>query len=200
MHEVSASELIKKGVLAKPFFKFLEVREPGMSNLKHWLDVYERGIVQNTARNDMVINAANHLINLKCKPLVIVNHIEHMETLHRMFTTIGIKSKMASGNMGARDRAKSLKELGSGKLDTIVCTNIFDEGIDVKEVGGVVMAAGTKSAPAFMQRTGRAIRKKEENNRAIVIDFMDRQHPMLLKHSHQRLTLVRAEEEFILLS
>jgi superfamily II DNA or RNA helicase len=148
----------------------------------------------------MVINAANHLINLKCKPLVIVNHIEHMETLHRMFNTIGIKSKMASGNMGASDRAKSLKDLGRGRLDTIVCTNIFDEGIDVKEVGGVVMAAGTKSAPAFMQRTGRAIRKKDGNNRAVVIDFIDYQHPMLLKHSRQRLDLVNAEDEFVLLN
>ena len=197
--EITASELIKRGVLAKPFFKFVEIREPGMANLKHWLDVYEQGIVRNQVRNEAVVTAALQLIKMNKKPLVIVQYIEHMEILEKMLLAAGVRPKVASGVMGSEERARSLKQLGSGRIDTIVCTSIFDEGIDVKEVGGVVMAAGTKSAPAFFQRTGRAIRKKENDNRAVVIDFMDYQHPMLTKHSRRRLDLVRSENEFELL-
>lgn len=201
LHEVSASELIRKGVLARPFFKFLPVYEPNMpaKKFKHWLDVYEHGIVKNQKRNEMVVSAVSKLVDMGKKPLAIVQQIEHMEILERMLIAAGVKPKVASGNMGARERAKTLKQLGRGGIDTIVCTNIFDEGIDVKEVGGVVMAAGTKSAPAFMQRTGRAIRKKSEDNNAVVIDFMDNQHWMLKKHSQQRLELVEKEAEFMLL-
>lgn len=89
--------------------------------------------------------------------------------------------------------------MADGHIQAIIATNIFDEGIDVKEIDSVVLAAGNKSAPALFQRTGRAIRKKAEENYAVIIDFIDRTHKKLLEHSSARYGIVTNEPGFVVL-
>jgi superfamily II DNA or RNA helicase len=195
--EVSISDLVNAGLLAQPYFKFIEINEPtNISHLSEWRDVYEQGIIHNKYRNKLICQYAMKLAENNKKVLVIIKEIIHGNILYQTLQNCGCKVAFASGKDDATVRSKILKAITKDKLDIVIATNIFDEGIDVKDISAVIMGAGTKSIPAFFQRTGRAIRKKENENNAIIIDFIDKQHGMLHSHSKQRLSIVKNEPAF----
>jgi superfamily II DNA or RNA helicase len=197
IHEIRPSELIRSGVLARPYFKFFDIKEPdNLSKLSDWRDVYEKGIVNNVFRNQVIAHNAVKLNNMGHKTLIIVQEINHANNIFELLQKTDLISQIVTGKDEVRARTNALKSLSKGHIDAIICSNIFDEGIDVKDVSGIILAAGTKAAPALFQRTGRALRKKDDGGHAVIIDFIDRQHPMLLKQSEQRYSLVQSEEEF----
>lgn len=200
VHKVSATQLIEAGVLARPFFKFFVINSPDMKGIKNWRDIYEKGIIQNNLRNRIISDNTIKLVKMGYKPLVIVTEVSHGKRLTEAICAGGAKADLVSGDDDVSRRIHALKSLSDGRLQAIVCTNIFDEGIDVNDVSAIVLAAGTKSAPALFQRTGRAIRAKEDGeNRAIIIDFIDRQHPTLEKHSMMRYSMVKSEPGFTIM-
>jgi superfamily II DNA or RNA helicase len=110
-----------------------------------------------------------------------------------------MRAKYLDGDNTQGEREKALKLLSRDKLDCVIATNIFDEGVDVEDIGAVILAGGTKSAPALYQRSGRAMRKKEESNVAIIIDFFDHHHPKLLEHSERRYELIKGQPGFTII-
>lgn len=199
VYEVSASELIRQGVLARPFFKFYEVGEPQRPDLKNFRDVYEKLIIENATRNELVASKTVELVRMGRKTLVICSEIRHINILHDLLTGKGLTVGVATGSASTRERKETLDALASGGYDCILCSTIFDEGVDLPDIGGVVLAAGNKSAPALLQRTGRAIRLKEENNYAVIVDFYDKTHRMLEKHAKMRIDIIKNEPEFRIL-
>lgn len=197
---VTNYELIEGGYLARPLFRFLTVNQPNnISKLRAWRDIYEMGIVNNTHRNNLITKNATSFKEMGKKTLVIVSEVQHGEILLEQMKRGSMRVEFVAGKTAYSSRDRSLRKLAKGKLDTIICTNIFDEGIDVKEVDSVILGAGTKSAPALFQRTGRAVRKKEKDNYALILDFIDRQHPKLFQHSMRRYNLVKNEKGFTIL-
>jgi superfamily II DNA or RNA helicase len=196
---VSNGELIERGILARPYFKFVKVNTPLPGKYRHWRDVYEHGIVKNKERNLQIVSQTRKLVDMGHKTLVIVLEVAHGQILQQVMEDVGIKVAYMDGKNSYAEREKALKLLEKGKKDVIIATNIFDEGVDVNSLSAVVLAAGTKSAPALFQRTGRAIRKKEKDNFAIVVDFIDLHHPKLMEHSARRYQMVKSEKGFVIL-
>jgi superfamily II DNA or RNA helicase len=196
--KVSYSELIDRGILAKPFFKFFAINEPKLTGLRDWRDIYEQGIIYHNQRNAIVATQAAQLASKGKKILIIVNEVKHGQILTELCTRKGVKIKYQDGSHSYAQREKTLKWLASTG-DAIIATNIFDEGIDCSQINAVILAAGTKSAPALFQRTGRATRRKETDNYAIIIDFIDNHHPKLAEHSKRRFNLVKREKGFNIL-
>jgi superfamily II DNA or RNA helicase len=194
---VSNSELIERGVLARPFFKFFKING-AIPQLKDWHEIYERGIVHHQERNGFIAKQTAKLAHDGKKILVIVNQVVHGKILLDLLKKERVKAKYVDGAASYPEREKALQWL-STTGSVIIATNIFDEGIDVKDINAVVLAAGTKAAPALFQRTGRATRKKSIDNYAIVIDFIDTQHPKLLEHSMRRYNLIKNEKGFTIL-
>lgn len=197
--KVTNGELIERGILARPFFKFFHINSPDIRRLRNWRDIYERGIIYNDTRNSIIVNQASRLTDMKRKTLVIVNERVHGQLLEQKIQEKGVRVKYVDGGNDYSEREAALSGLRKDKLDMIVATNIFDEGIDVNDINAVILAAGTKSPPALFQRTGRAIRKKEEENYAIILDFIDDTHRHLLEHSQVRYDLVKNEAGFTIL-
>lgn len=196
---VAAKELIDAGVLARPFFRFIPVNTPLERKLTHWRDIYEHGIVKNMARNKLIVTNALKMVEMGKKTLIIVQEVKHGKIIERVLHDMGVNARYVDGQNSYAERERALKQLEKGKLDTIITTSIFDEGIDVGEIGAVILAAGNKSAPALFQRTGRAIRRKEDENFAIIIDFIDNHHQKLLAHSLRRYELIKNEPGFTIL-
>jgi superfamily II DNA or RNA helicase len=109
-----------------------------------------------------------------------------------------VKVRYQDGRHSYAQREKALKWL-SKTGDAIIATNIFDEGVDCRQINAIILAAGTKAAPALFQRTGRAMRKKSDENYAIIIDFIDHQHKKLAEHSNRRYNLIKKEKGFTIL-
>lgn len=196
VYRISATELIEKGILAQPFFRFYPITSPDLKGEKDWRDIYLKGIIDNEKRNEIIIDQAIRLSDMNHKTLIITQELQHANNLWNIAKARGLNTIIVSGVNLYDERTKALKQLSEKKLDALIVTNIFDEGLDVKDISAVIMASGKKSAPAFFQRTGRAIRKKDVNNYAVIIDFIDHQHPTLYEHSLQRMALVDNEPAF----
>ncbi len=197
--KITASELIRRGVLARPYFKFYPVTSPNnakIKKLKNYRDIYEQLIIHNEARNKLVAVKTRELVAMGKKTLVICSEINHIKNLEPMLRSQGLNVAVATGSNTTRSRKSILSDLDSGGNDCIICSTIFDEGVDLPNIAGLVNAAGQKSAPAILQRTGRTIRKKEKDNYAVIVDFHDKTHKILEKQSEARMDIVRSEPEF----
>jgi len=200
--EITPSQLIQEGIIARPHFAFLPITEKIKKNCSSWQEVYQQGIVKNEIRNNLIAEQASKLIKMGKKPLVVIQSIEHGRILRNLIPKIHsdrIVIDFINGKNSISERKRALNGLDNGTLSTLIATNIFDEGIDIPSIDSAILGGGGLSAPAFFQRCGRTMRKKE-NNYSIIIDFMDYQHSMLLKHSRQRLAYVKSEPEFKLLN
>lgn len=194
---VPAAVLIERGYLAQPVFHFVNVNQPMLSpTLNNWHKIYVDGIVNNPHRNRIVIDNTKLLVTSGKRTLVIVLRVEHGTKLVEEMKSLGIKTVFVDGSTKSLSRQKAIDSLTTGENQVIVCTNVFDEGIDTKDIDAVILAAGTKSAPALFQRAGRAMRQKDEDNFCIIIDFIDHIHPSLYRHSIERYRLVKMEEGF----
>jgi superfamily II DNA or RNA helicase len=195
---VTNAELIERGILARPFFKFYDVNGPDLTPFRKWADIYERGIVHNAERNHLIVKTTGELASQGKKMLIIVQQKAHGTLLNALSQGAGVKAQYIDGSNAYAEREKAIKWLQrSGQA--LVVTNIFDEGVDCNAIDSIVLAAGTKSAPTLFQRAGRAVRRKEKDNYAIVIDFIDKQHPKLLEHSMRRYNLIKNERGFTIL-
>lgn len=86
-----------------------------------------------------------------------------------------------------------MQELQDGRIDAILCTTVFDEGIDVPELKTVILAGGGKSPVKARQRVGRGLRLHDSKSEVLIIDFMDEHGKYLHRHSKERLKVWRAE-------
>lgn len=198
--DVASGGLIADGTLARPLFKFQAIDHPSnLKALKVWRDIYEHGIVRNEYRNKFIALQTKKLVEMGKHPLIIVSEVQHGMLVSAMLAAMGISGVFLQGMDKVEARQTQLNNLSKGLIDFVIATNILDEGVDVKEIDAIVLAAGGKAPIALFQRVGRAIRKKEENNYAIIIDFIDKQHPKLLEHSMHRYNLVKNENGFTVL-
>lgn len=112
----------------------------------------------------------------KVKGLVFVSRVEEAKFLSDEFNKAGYRTIALSGadNEATRERAINMLESDDPKeyLDYIFTVDIFNEGIDIQKVNQVVMLRPTESAIIFVQQLGRGLRKNEDKEYLIVIDFI----------------------------
>lgn len=188
VEEVSASELIKVGVLVKPNIFFI----PISSNVGgSYHDVYKKCIVNNEHRNHIIKSMADQLMAAGRKILILVRMIEHGKILESMIEN----SVFISGESDKKKRDEVLGKMRAGHPGIVIASTIFDEGIDAKPLDALILAGAGKSPTRALQRIGRVIRCNPDKNDAIVIDFFD-DVKYLRTHSKKREKLYRSEKEF----
>lgn len=195
---ISASHLIKNGYLAKPIIKFIKVPKQKFSRKDTYQTVYKQYITENDERNKLVVMGANKLVEQGYRPLVLFTKLKHGKLLFDEIKKT-IPSMMLSGKDSAKIRNEAKDKLENGDIKCIVASTIFDIGVDLPALSGLVIAGGGKSSVRACQRIGRVIRKYKKGNYekkyAAVIDFYD-QAKFLKNHSKLRYKIYSSEEEF----
>lgn len=193
--EVTPQHLVDENVLAKPYFVYYPIK--GEIYKTEWDEIYTDGIVENEERNNIICGVAINRIKKGDKVLIIVLRIDHGEILYDMMKDL-CNVEWVKGEDKAQDRQKVIGKMLKGDIDCIIATNIFDEGIDINNINCVILGAGTKSAPALFQRAGRGMRKKALN-KCLIVDFIDYQHKILLRHSTQRYSFIKNKDGYTIL-
>ncbi len=191
--DISASYLIKNDYLVRPIIKFLEV--PKIRGLpKQWKSVYKQYIVENDTRNSLIIDWAEKLVDKGYQPLILYSSIAHGKYL---FDEISQKVPCAllSGKDSSEARNDAKEKLEKREIKCIVASKIFDIGVDLPSLSGLIIASGGKSSVRAYQRIGRVIRKYPGKKVSAVIDFLD-QARFLKDHSVFRKNIYSSEEEF----
>ena len=83
---------------------------------------------------------------------------------------------MLSGANSEEERSEAIERLAGDEcedaLDYIISVDIFSEGVDVVEINQVIMLRPTQSPIVFIQQLGRGLRKADEKEYVVVLDFI----------------------------
>lgn len=190
---IPASLLIKNKVLAKPFIKFINV--PKMKATGTYQELYSSYIVNNPVRNNLILEATKKLIEKKYQTLVLFNNIKHGEVLADLFQKAGISFEMLNGKDDAEKRLLVKKKALNKEVDCLLVSRIFDIGINIPTLSGLVLCGGGKSFTRCMQRIGRVIRQYPGKTMAAIVEFYD--HMKYFKqHAEKRQKYYMLEPEF----
>lgn len=196
--DVPASELIKKGLLAQPIIKFVAVPKKHLENNSQYQSVYKEYIVENDIRNNLIIKSVQMLLDKKYTPLVLFKQIKHGDILLEKMQNANMKCEMLHGNDSIEQRNKVKEMLVNGEINVILASTIFDIGLDLPELSGLVLCGGGNSNIRALQRIGRILRIIPGKTNAAVIDFFD-QAKFLKKHSIARYNIYASESGFKIL-
>lgn len=119
----------------------------------------------------------------RVKGLVFCSNKVEAKELSDAFNTKGIYRTIAlTGEDSQEKREDAIARLaGSGdyevlrrdeQLDYIFTVDIFNEGVDIPEVNQVIMLRQTESPIVFIQQLGRGLRKFEDKEYVVILDFI----------------------------
>lgn len=192
--DVTASELIDKGILAQPIIKFIAIPPVSMP-LAQYQTVYKSYVVDNAVRNSIILQQTKELLEKKYTPLVLFKQIRHGNTLLDMMQESGIKCEMLYGNDSLKRRTEVKELLLDKKIDVILASTIFDLGVDIPMLNSLILCGGGKSSIRALQRIGRVIRAFPGKKFSAIVDFYD-QIKFLKKHSVIRYNIYSSEKGF----
>lgn len=157
IYRIRTELLIQRGVLARPTIHMVQVHE--RCDKPTWQGVYGEAIVRSTYRHKHIIEACKR----SEKPgLLFVKEISHGKALTKLLLKNGIQADFVWGSHSTEYRNARVRDLVKGKLDILVCSVVFQEGIDIPELRSAVFASGGKSVIAALQRLGRGMRVERD--------------------------------------
>jgi len=176
--EVEAEELLKNKVIAIPKIEFLDIKcKPTID----WPSANYRCILYNKKRNDTIIKLVSEY---SLPTLILIRNIKHGEYLAEKIPN----SVFVSGIDDVEKRRDIINKFENGEIQTIISTNIFNEGISINAIRVLIIAGGGKSTIEAIQRLGRGLRlgPKTGKTECLVYDFYDYGNLYTEKHSEIR--------------
>ena len=196
--DISEALLIERGILAKPYFKFVHTPVPPMLRRStRWPTCRDIGIVENIERNTLIGLEAIRAKNHGRTTLVLVQQKKHGGLIRDIVQAGGASCAFIFGENNQDERKQALRDLGNGKLDILIGSTILDVGVDVPALGAVINGGGGKAEVGFRQRIGRGLReKKTGENNCFFMDFQDQGNRILKSHADARFGIVHSTPGF----
>jgi superfamily II DNA or RNA helicase len=203
---VSELMLIQRGILAKPYFKFLNLPSSAdgmvvdndgkevpakLYRSTPYARAYEIGITGATQRNIEIVKEVQRAITYGLSSMVLVQHKVHGKRLVALMTQAGIRANFIEGEHDQNARQASIQALKDGRIQCLIGSTILDVGVDIPAVGLVVLAGAGKAEVAVRQRIGRGLRSKSAGpNVCFILDFTDPLNNHLKDHARERRRII----------
>lgn len=117
----------------------------------------------------------------RVKGLVFCSRNRECTVLSQMFEKRGYRTIALSGDTPQELRETAFERLAMREedatdemqpLDYIFSVDILNEGVDIVEVNQVIMLRPTQSPIVFIQQLGRGLRKADEKEYVVILDFI----------------------------
>ena len=114
----------------------------------------------------------------RVKGLVFCSRKEEAYALSKQFNLHGYRTTVLTGDDSQSLREQMIARLcddtiaGTNQLDYIFTVDIFNEGVDLPEVNQIILLRPTQSPVVFTQQLGRGLRKFEDKEYVVVLDFI----------------------------
>lgn len=112
----------------------------------------------------------------RVKGLIFCSDKKEAKELSNKFNERGLRTLALTGENTQQEREDAIQRLEKDDvvncLDYIFTVDIFNEGVDIPAVNQVVMLRATKSAIIFIQQLGRGLRKNNNKEYVVIIDFV----------------------------
>lgn len=106
--------------------------------------------------------------------------VRHAEFMADHFRRNGLRAVAVHSGAGSAPRTSSLEQLGRGEIDILFAVDMFNEGVDVPNIGTVMMLRPTESVIIWLQQLGRGLRRVE-GKVLQVIDYIGNHRIFLTK-------------------
>ncbi len=110
------------------------------------------------------------------KGLIFCSSKKEACILSEKFNERGYRTLALTGDDSQEKRERAVERLvleeGADKLDYILTVDIFNEGVDIPEVNQIIMLRPTQSPIIFVQQLGRGLRKAENKEYVVILDFI----------------------------
>ncbi len=103
--------------------------------------------------------------------VVFCVNVEHSIAIAAHFTVAGIIAHHLDGNSSPGERADVMQKFRDKHIQVLTNCALFDEGLDIPSLDGVILARPTASLSRYLQMVGRALRVAEGKEHAIIIDL-----------------------------
>lgn len=130
------------------------------------------------ARVDYVLEQANYYgyCGERVKGLIFCSRKDEAIQLSEKFNQRNLRTTFLCGDDSHERREDCIERLTSDEredyLDYIFTIDIFNEGVDIPEINQVIMLRPTESPIVFIQQLGRGLRKAENKEYVVIIDFI----------------------------
>ena len=190
--ELSVKDGIEKhGVLAKPRIELLAVSESKEINLcKTYHEIYDLAICRNKIRNRLIAKYAKTVADENGTVLIFCVNLIHIELLSKELDLLSVEHEIVEGKVSGDDRTISKEKMKSGKLNVIISSNCWAEGVTLPALSHVINASGMKSESRLLQKMGRGLGKVEGKEEIVLVDFLD-PYKHLAQHSIARLCVYK---------
>ena len=194
IYTAPVKELADKGYLSLPEIVMSRITKPRVNPRFDYHQAFRAGIVDHSRRNKRIIAICQRLVRNRRGPvLVFSTTLDHLAKLMVIASNVGLNHEVLSGSDSSKTREKVKRTMKAGKLDVLFVSTIFDEGVDIPNVGSIIMAAVGKNKNKVIQRLGRGMRVAKNKKKFLVVDFWDDTCEYLLKHSTRRKNIYKKE-------
>lgn len=194
-YSFKAKEAIEEGYLVEPVYTMVTPHFPPLLDEDRYIDSYRAGIVDHRGRNNLIADIGHGMANDWGLPtLILVLWHDQGRDIRHALRELGVRAEFLSGHASTDQREAAMEELADGRIKCLISTTIFDEGVNIPEIGALILAGGGKARHKVIQRIGRGLRVVEGKKYLPVFDFLDDHSPKYLEgHSRSRLQAVKNE-------
>lgn len=147
----------------------------------NYQEMYKACITENEERNQtMIVTPTIELLNEGRHVLVLIQHIDHGHRLREMFVDNGIPLgdiRFIWGDTPDKMRQSAITEFRKGEFKIMIGSTIFDAGVNIPIISGVVLGGAGNSDITLIQRIGRGARNCDYGDLlGYIPDFMKESH------------------------
>jgi superfamily II DNA or RNA helicase len=180
----TAEEQIEKGRLCELEINYMIYDQKMYNDYDadvNYNDMYKACITENEERNmNCVVKPAFDMLKEGRHVLILVQYIEHGHTLREMFIREGIDKddiKFIWGDTPDKLRQSAIQEFRKGDFKIMIGSTIFDAGVNIPLISGVILAGAGNSDITLIQRIGRGARNcNYEDILGYLPEFMQKNH------------------------
>jgi superfamily II DNA or RNA helicase len=131
-------------------------------------------VTGNEVRNSKIwheiLKKISNPLTMRC--LAFCVSIDHADSMAKFFNEQGLKAVSVTGGTTSEERKQALQNLRAGSIQVITTVDVFNEGVDIRELDTLLMLRPTESPVIFLQQLGRGLRKMKNKESCLVLDFV----------------------------
>jgi superfamily II DNA or RNA helicase len=190
IYQVAPSKVASTGAILMPEYYQLSLpsrylvekrRAPIISSTptnQEMLRLYKYAITNNHARTRTTVDIAISLFKNPARLgtiLILFDYRDHGNLLQLEFKKRGLEVELVDGTTKAKERAAIVERFKDRKIEILLGSSIFKQGVDFPEVEFLILTGSRSSSATHWQQLGRALRGNAsyKKRRSVIVDFRD---------------------------
>ena len=175
-HEISLKQALEADLLCP--FHYFGITDLDLGEKIDDPEFRDFNKLTSVARVEHILEKARYygLSTQRTKGLIFCSRNDEAQELARLMRERGVRCEALSGADSQDKRETAIQRLeadtGDNILDYILTVDIFNEGVDIPKVNQIIMLRPTESPVIFVQQLGRGLRKAENKDYLVVLDFI----------------------------